>query len=198
MLYYVKKILDIFCKLAESCRRLDKVVMYTTKEVAALYGVTIETARAWSEEFAAYLSPTANPGHKKTRQFTVEDMTVFDLIATMKREGKVFEDIHTALAADQRGQPPALDSEDMRAIILNESEKRLVLEIEFLRQTLTQVEAEREALRTKAARADELERENIRLNAENEFLRERLKLEREIGEKEGELRALRNQLGQNK
>ncbi|CAG1015066.1 hypothetical protein ANRL4_05389 [Anaerolineae bacterium] len=172
--------------------------MYTTKEVAALYGVTIETARAWSEEFATYLSPTANPGHKKTRQFTVEDMTVFDLIATMKREGKVFEDIHTALAANQRGQPPALGSEDMRAIILNESEKRLVLEIEFLRQTLTQVEAEREALRTKAARADELERENIRLNAENEFLRERLKLEREIGEKEGELRALRSQLNQNK
>ena len=68
--------------------------MYSTPEVAAFYKRTDQTIRAWAEEFSAHLSPTANPGKGKGRNFTLEDMRVLALVADMKDRSATYEDIH--------------------------------------------------------------------------------------------------------
>jgi DNA-binding transcriptional MerR regulator len=81
--------------------------MYTATQVAQVFNVSRETARRWANEFAAFLSPTANPEQNRQRSFSDSDMGVFALIAEMKAQGRLFEDIRAALGSGQRGSAPA-------------------------------------------------------------------------------------------
>lgn len=83
-----------------------KSMKYSTLQTATMFSISRETVRLWTEEFAAYLSPTATPSQGRHRQYTDEDMTVFALIHRMKGEGSVYEDIHIALRRGDREQPP--------------------------------------------------------------------------------------------
>ncbi len=79
---------------------------YSSRHIASLFKISRETVRVWSREFSAYLSPTAQPEPGRHRNFTDEDLRVFSLVSDMKNRGSVYEDIHAALAAGQRGDPP--------------------------------------------------------------------------------------------
>src|SRR4051794_16913775 len=100
---------------------------YTTRQIAALYSVSIETIRIWTLEFAEYLSPTAQPGRNKNRVYTVSDLEVLALVSELKGQGKIFSDVHLALKAGQRGAAPNLEPQEIQAITYGEREKRLSL-----------------------------------------------------------------------
>lgn len=80
--------------------------MYTSKQISTLLNITGETVRARSEEFKEFLSPLANPGTKRQRQFSESDLQVMVLINDMKNVGARFDDIHLALKNGQRGDLP--------------------------------------------------------------------------------------------
>jgi DNA-binding transcriptional MerR regulator len=186
---------------------------YNTGQVAAIYSVTTETVRAWAEEFEGYLSPTANPGVRRTRLFSSEDMEILALVGEMKQAGATFKDVHAALASGQRGSAPETLPDEVRAIMVSETERRLTVEINMLRQQLdaamVQVEESREVreenirlksdLKHAAQRVAEMEarltnREGSTDLRVKELLDDRAKLEREIGEAQGELKALMRML----
>ncbi len=79
---------------------------YTTRHLQTFFGISHQTAKNYAAEFAAYLSPSATPEPNRQRHFTDEDLTVLALVVEMKRSGAVFEDIHAALRAGQRGDLP--------------------------------------------------------------------------------------------
>lgn len=80
--------------------------MYSTIQVATLFNAARETVRKWAVEFEHELSPSANPGEGRQRVFTDDDLEKIALIVEMKSQGKLYADIHAALANGQRGNPP--------------------------------------------------------------------------------------------
>ncbi|MBL8165402.1 MAG: MerR family transcriptional regulator [Anaerolineae bacterium] len=79
---------------------------YTTQQVSGFFSLSHQTIKNYAAEFAAYLSPTATPGHNRQRQFTEDDLTVLALVVEMKRSGARYDDIHASLGAGQRGEMP--------------------------------------------------------------------------------------------
>lgn len=78
--------------------------MHGTTSAAKILGVSAQTIRRWTDEFADYLSGAALPDSGKNRRYTEDDLAVFALVNGMKDLGYTFEDIHASLAAGQRGQ----------------------------------------------------------------------------------------------
>ena len=78
-------------------------------ELSRAFAVSRNTIKNWILEYPEYFSAEANPAAAgTTRQFTNEDARVLSLIATMRREYRLKEEIAAALAAGDRGQwPPA-------------------------------------------------------------------------------------------
>ncbi len=163
---------------------------YTSKHVSLIYNVSTETIRNWAEEFERYLSPTANPGKGRHRNFTAEDMGVLSLIAQMKNDGSTFEDIHASLNAGSRGEPPTLKAAEIQAMVVSEQEKRLTLEVEYLQRILAD-------LSEKAKDAEIIKEENIKLKAEVEHKNERMQeLLAELKEARGQVQELSKQVGE--
>ncbi|GIK67696.1 MAG: hypothetical protein BroJett018_54900 [Chloroflexota bacterium] len=163
---------------------------YTTEHLTALHGVSPVTIRTWSMEFKKFLSPDANPGQGKQRLFNGDDMAVIDLVAQYKQDGKTFADIHTALAAGQRGGRPDITPHDLSTMLDTQSNTALVTQNEQLTRRIAQLLAENESLKA-------LERENAALKREIEILREQggvdeiRRLERMIGRLEYEIEQLK-------
>ena len=141
--------------------------MYSSTHVATIFHVSTETIRNWSDEFSRYLSFMANPGKGRTRTFSDDDMTVLSLIAEMKGKGSTFEEIHVALGQGQRGDLPDLEVDEVKAIISGDQERRLNLEIEYLKRSLQDAAA-------RAQDRDRLNEENIRLKVQLEATHERV------------------------
>lgn len=80
--------------------------MYTSSQIATLLNCTSETVRARSEEFAEFMSHTANPGSGRPRSYSEDDLRTLELINRMKNEGSRFADIHLALKNGQIGELP--------------------------------------------------------------------------------------------
>lgn len=135
-----------------------RVMNYTTDHVAKLYSITTETVRNWCKEYAMYLSANANPGARRQRAFTEEDMKVFSFIAEMRQQGASFEDIRASLEIGQRGDAPGIEADELQNLIVGEVEKRLSLEVSMLRTALAE-------MNEKVREADRLKEENIRLKA---------------------------------
>jgi DNA-binding transcriptional MerR regulator len=152
-------------------------VAYTSRHVSTLYGVTVETVRNWADEFADYLSPMANPGANRHRQFSDEDMAVFALVSEYKSQGKTYTDIHLALKMGQRGDPPALPPEEVQAIMMGDQERRLVLEVDYLQRVLVRAQQDLDEARNQIVALREAEKENIRLKESLENARDRLNLQ---------------------
>jgi DNA-binding transcriptional MerR regulator len=159
-------------------------------EVAAYYKKTEPTIRAWANEFADHLSPTANPGKGKGRSFTLDDLMVFSLVSEMKDRNHTFEDIHAALKSGQRGDPPSLSENDLRVLKATEGEKRAAFEIQALQQHMVDLQqrlnkAEQQAAEA-AALKEELASSQTRINMLTETkddLQQRLdKAQQQIGE----------------
>lgn len=178
---------------------------YSTQHVAALYNVAVETVRTWAQEFGRHLSPTANPGHRRQRMFTPQDMAVLDLIATMKTRGRTYADIHAALDAGQRGGSPETPPDELNEMIIGDDRRQLVAQNDDLKRRIERLYAEIEQLK-------ELEKENIKTQAQleheqqradraedrvRELLNEQADLREQLGELKGELKYLYRQVGQN-
>jgi DNA-binding transcriptional MerR regulator len=180
---------------------------YNSRHIAALFNVTTETVRVWSEEFARHFSPTATPGKGRHRSFSEDDLEIFALVAELKAQGLTFNDIQVALSNGQRGTPPNIPASEVQAIMLNEQEKRLTLEVDYLRKTLTKVEQERDNALQRLEEAMQVKEQNIRLQVELEYSKQRvseLKIEMEElvrnrvqevrGDFDGRIHDLMNQL----
>jgi DNA-binding transcriptional MerR regulator len=181
--------------------------MYTAKQSAAIYGVSSETIRTWSEEFSDYLGPTANPGRGRGRSFAQSDMEVFSLISEMKQQNYTYADIHVALKSGERGTPPDIDPKEVQQLITTEGERRMMLQIENLQRELTKAYQERDKALQQAQRTQELEIENARLQERLDAVSQQLEdakskmddmdeLREHVGELRGELKAVMRQMGQ--
>lgn len=163
------------------------MTQYKTRDLQIFFDVTGETIRAWSNEFSPYLSPTATPGENRHRIFSDEDMAVFALIASMKREGKIYADIHAALRAGQRGDLAEVISETNQI-------ETTTAQLALIQQQLLALREERDEA---SARAHELHDEVIKLKTQLEFYQNQTdkleKLQREIGKLEALLEIERNQ-----
>lgn len=164
-------------ELSFSMRTGQGIVAYTSRHVSTLYGVTVETVRNWADEFTEYLSPMANPGPNRHRQFTDEDMQVFSLVSEFKSQGKTYTDIHVSLRSGQRGDLPTLHPDEVQAIMSTDQEKQLALEVNFLQRALVRVQEDLEKAQAQIARMKEAENENIRLTEALSHFQERLDLQ---------------------
>lgn len=79
---------------------------YTTRQMFTAFGVSHQTVKNWSRDFADFMSPTARPEKDHQRRFTDDDVRVFDLVKRLKQQGRVNEEIRAALGAGQRGELP--------------------------------------------------------------------------------------------
>lgn len=157
--------------------------MYTSKHLAALFHVTVETIRLWAIEFASYLSPTAQPGTKKPRYFTQSDLDTLTLVADMKAHGKTFTEIHATLQAGQRGNATVQSPDDIDDLTAPDATERLAMELRSTRQQLTEMRAELDRQRQVAEQVTVTREENIRLTARMEAIeQERVRLEQRIDE----------------
>ena len=77
--------------------------MYQTKDVCEAFGISRQTVRIWTAEFAEYLSPSATPEKGQQRNFSDEDMAVFALVHEVKQQGGTYENAHVQLKNGQRG-----------------------------------------------------------------------------------------------
>ncbi|MBZ0291640.1 MAG: MerR family transcriptional regulator [Anaerolineae bacterium] len=173
---------------------------YTSRHVRILFNIAAETVRNWCDEFERHLSPTANPGKGKHRNFTEDDMRVFALIAELKNQGLSYDEVHLALDNGQRGDPPQLPADEMRDLVATEEKQQITLEMEVLQRSLTMLVQERDELKTRltqlegevqpvkddnirlTTRLEESQRQAEKLAADLEQTRRRLEeLNREVG-----------------
>lgn len=144
---------------------------YTSRHAVILYKVTAETIRSWTEEFSPYLSPTANPGKGRHRIFTEEDMQVFSYIHERKQQGAVFEQIHAELMNGSRGNIPALPPEEVQALVSDQQEKRLALQVENLQLVLERQKQQLDNALVRAAEAEELKTKFIQIQTELDIIK---------------------------
>jgi len=153
----------------------------TTKTVAVYFKRSGPTIRNWAREFADHLSPTGSPEAGKVREFTVDDMQVFDLIAKMKDQGKTYDEIHAALKSGARGDPPDLDESALEVLQAAEGERRVALEVQALQQVIVDLRRQLDRAQEAAAQVEEVKLENkalqtslSHLEADREELKDRL------------------------
>jgi DNA-binding transcriptional MerR regulator len=139
---------------------------YNTRQAASIYKVTPQTMNTWAKEFASYLTATANPGGKRQRQFTKEDMRVFSLVSEMQRENLTFTDIHASLASGARGDVPLIEPDEVKAIVAGEVESQLSLENERLRSMLVEAQTALRKAEKDLTRLREVEDEVVVLKTE--------------------------------
>ncbi|MEP6987918.1 MAG: MerR family transcriptional regulator [Chloroflexota bacterium] len=139
--------------------------MYTAKQAATLFNVAHETIRKWAVEFEKELSPTANPGDGRQRIFVDDDLAIFALIAEMKQQGKLYADIHVALANDQRGRAPAGAS----ALALSEQPRATALQVK-ISHLETQLTAALDSNKEQSGVINELRRQLTEAHAHAENL----------------------------
>lgn len=178
--------------------------LYTSGQVAALFQVTTETIRLWAQEFAQFLSVSANPGGSRSRRFVEEDLSVLALIAEFRSLGKNFDDIQVALANGQRGTLPQV-SMDKLATLNSQDVQVITAQVQRLQIELRHVQEERDALLQKLATLHELEIEKARLQSERDAEKRRadqaearvqeltdrlIALQMETGQARGELAAM--------
>lgn len=138
---------------------------FTTPQVAERFGVSEQTVKNWTKEFAEYLSPTAAPEKGKTRAFTSEDVAALAVVHELVGRGKNTDAAHVALRAGQRGADSALTVKNDRdaLIIAQRNSDMLQGAVMELRAML---EAERASKQTEISRRDdriiELERQLAR------------------------------------
>lgn len=164
---------------------------FTVKDAETIHGVTGQTIRVWCDEFKAFLSPTANPGKRRTRMLTHDDMRVLSLVASMQKDGFHFPDIHNSLKNGERGQAP--ESPDGLAE-LTQADQKLIQQVRDLQYRLEETSKENERLKLESA---ELKAEVRLLREQLEALQgqmhERVEVERQIGRLEMQIELLQKE-----
>lgn len=171
---------------------------YTTADVSSIYTITEQTVRTWANEFEQYLSPSANPGHRKTRLFSPSDMQIIAVVAELKGKRKTFEEIAFSIENGERGNLPAMPAE-LRQVKISETERRLSERINWLQQQvehaqvlLEQAEQDKQLLYKTQAELDV--KSNRLTDAEQQLVdlrKQQNELYESIGELRGEIKFLR-------
>jgi DNA-binding transcriptional MerR regulator len=148
-----------------------------------MFDVTDQTVKAWSAEFAPYLSPTAIPDKGRKRRFTRTDVEVFALVAEQRHRAQSFEEIHAALRANQRGDVPAIADElavvnpATMIVTLKNQVQALQMQIVHLQAGKSEAEGQvkllKEQLTDKERQVRELLEETARLKAAEKDKKER-------------------------
>lgn len=141
---------------------------YAVKHVAKLFDISQQTVGVWAKEFEQYLSPTANPGKRKKRLFSFEDMAVFSLVSSMQGQGKIFADIHMSLKAGVRGEVPDFSPDELGDIVSGGAETRLKIEVERMQHSLLDARQALKQAEQDLKRLRQVEDENVRLSSELE------------------------------
>ena len=152
---------------------------FSTKQVATYYGFAEQTVRKWTIEFAQYLSPTANPGDGKNRDFTVQDLEIIDLIAEHKKRQATYEEIHASLQSGSRGKAPNLTEQDLEVLTATEGEKKASLEIRALQRTIVDLTERLNRAEEVVATVHEKDKENTRLSTKLEIAEKELETTRQ-------------------
>ena len=110
-------------------------------------------------------------------------LEVFSLIKEMKDKGKIYEDIHLALRAGNRGNLPMLPSEDMIDIVATQQGMALLNQFQAVIEKVQSLDEEVKSLREslKTERIEELKEELIKARED------KLELMRQIGRLEARL-----------
>ena len=161
---------------------------YSTGQVAAYFKRSEPTIRKWAVEFKKHFSATGAPEKGRTRLFSIEDMTIFDLIASMKDQNKTFEEIHASLDSGMRGEPPSLDEKDLQALQATEGERRLSIEVDQLQRVIMSLREQLNIAQSKIAQFDQANLKMARLETSLEHTKHDLEA------KQGELDTAREQL----
>lgn len=137
-----------------------------TNEVARLLGVSDSTVKLWSREFADYLTPPAQGGYGRSRNFSELDARILAKIGELKSALTLAEDIHFTLSSMKAGDWAALpdlptgsqdngeqEAEEAR---LDLEHRRLLQEkVDNMGEQLARVEADRDRLHQELAQAKE-------------------------------------------
>jgi DNA-binding transcriptional MerR regulator len=125
-----------------------------------MFGVSIETIRTWALEYEGYLSPNANPGGKKRRQYNEDDLKVLALVHDLRDRNFSYHDIQMSLDKGQRGSITLPLPEDAESLALATRDqlfaevKQLRYEIKRLSQELEEARAYRDQALTLKAQLD--------------------------------------------
>ena len=164
---------------------------YGAKEVAQLFGLTVEGVRKYAIEFRDYLSPTADPGENQKRLFTDEDLAVFALIVELRKRGKHYEDMHAALKSGQRGTPP----ENPTAIIETGNSPLVALQAKYDALQAAYFELKESNTREIGIRDGEIKALNKELEQLRSQVADNINLHKKIAVLEYQLEELRKQKG---
>ena len=81
--------------------------MISPSELTRIFQVSRNTLKNWGASYSDFLSDYANPAAAGTaREYTVDDARVFSLVAAMRKENALHEEILAALRAGERGLWP--------------------------------------------------------------------------------------------
>ncbi len=115
--------------------------MYGSTHIQNLFDISYETVRTYTKEFGRYLSPTARPPKGDHRKYTYDDLKVFAQIVGMKRDRKVYADIHAALAAGERTEIPEFSEAEIKELALSRQGVVVAQELQKARERIMEMEA---------------------------------------------------------
>lgn len=174
----------------------DFAMSYSSRHIQALFRVSGETVRSWSEEFSEYLSASATPGKGKHRVFSNDDLRVLSYVAERKRDGATFDEIHVGLKSGERGDEPVLAPAEVESIVSGDIEKRLATQIEQLHITIERVRQERDDALEKAQEAQQYREKSIQLESDLTNSRSQVdKLEQRLDELQKRVESLSKEAG---
>jgi DNA-binding transcriptional MerR regulator len=124
-------------------------------DVATIINVSPVTVRAWSTEFAQWMSPTGAGGDGRHRDFTDTDIKVLFYIKTQKASGRNPDEIAAALTSMQGAgefNNLPLPNENyhaempvLPAAVVDETRRALMRENAMLQERINQLESKLEA-----------------------------------------------------
>lgn len=162
--------------------------MYTTKHAQKLFEVkSDQTIRNWIKEFEEFFSIEATPGKGVDLQLTEEDMSVLDLIASMRSDRRPSEEIYATLKSGERGKSPKYTPEELDLFVKGDYEVHLSTQVNELNLKIEQLEQENSELKASIQpihdRNIELETGRAALEKQIQELKEQLEQERSRSER---------------
>lgn len=152
-----------------------------TQQVAADLGVSPNTLKRWTKDFATFLSPSGPvAGDGAGRRFTPEDVNVLRRIKGQLAGGLSTEEVTEQLGAEGRGETTSLTVSNQDSGLSSQSAGFIML-TDTLRAMIENQQTIQNSLQVNRNLQGVIIQDNFNLKEENMKLRERmLKLEQEL------------------
>lgn len=152
---------------------------YNVSDLARRFHVSNETIRQWTKEFGQFLSASARPAPGLHRRYEFADLEVLSLVADMRADHALFDEIHASLQAGERGVPAI----DPVALIPLESQVQLQLLHDTISSLQSKVSDLDALLASERSRADHAQGERDALSkrldmAQEDVIQLRIKIAR--------------------